>query len=136
MIVVSVCAQKSYPFQNTKLDDEKRIDNIISLLTVDEKINCLRAGFSVPRLGIRNSGNSEGLHGLSQGGPGFNYDPKILTTQFPQAIGLAQMWDEQLLKEVVAQQACEASDVYQRPKYYRAGLVVWDPNGIIFYSAW
>ena len=26
MIVVSVCAQKSYPFQNTKLDDEKRID--------------------------------------------------------------------------------------------------------------
>ncbi len=136
MIVVSVFAQKSYPFQNTKLDDEKRIDNIISLLTVDEKINCLSAGFSVPRLGIRNSGSSEGLHGLSQGCPGFNYGPKTPTTQFPQAIGLAQMWDEQLLKEVAAQQDCESRYVYQSPKCYRAGLVVWEPNGIIFYSAW
>ncbi|MDM8159998.1 glycoside hydrolase family 3 N-terminal domain-containing protein [Labilibaculum sp. K2S] len=123
---VSIYAQKTFPFQNPALDDEKRIDNIISLLTVDEKINCLSAGFSVPRLGIRNSGNSEGLHGLSQGGPGFNYDSKTPTTQFPQAIGLAQMWDEELLKEVAAQQAYEAR--YVCPKYYRAGLVVWGPN--------
>ncbi len=127
-VAVNVFAQKSYPFQNQELDDEKRIDNLISLLTVDEKINCLSSRFSVPRLGIRNSGNSEGLHGLSQGGPGFNYGPKTPTTQFPQAIGLAQMWDDGLLKEVAAQQAYEARYIYQSPKYYRGGLVVWGPN--------
>ncbi len=125
---VNVFAQNPYLFQNSSLDDEKRIDNLISLLTVDEKINCLSSRFSVPRLGIRGSGNSEGLHGLSQGGPGFNYGPKTPTSQFPQAIGLAQMWDDELLKEVAAQQAYEARYVYQSPKYYRAGLVVWGPN--------
>lgn len=121
-------AQRSYPFQNPALDDEERIDNVISLLTLDEKINCLSTSLSVPRLGIRSSGNSEGLHGLSQGGPGFNYGPKTPTTQFPQAIGLAQMWDEDLLQKVAAQQAYEARYIYQSPKYYRAGLVVWGPN--------
>lgn len=125
---VNVHAQKLYPFQNPELDDETRIDNLISQLTVEEKINCLGSRFSLPRLGIRGSGNSEGLHGLSQGGPGFNYGPKTPTSQFPQAIGLAQMWDDELLKEVAAQQAYEARYVYQSPKYYRAGLVVWGPN--------
>ena len=121
-------AQWQYPFQNPALGDEKRIDNVIAQLTIDEKINCLSTSFSIPRLGIRGSGNSEGLHGLSQGGPGFNYGPKTPTTQFPQAIGLAQMWDEALVKCVAAQQAYEARYIYQSPKYYRAGLVVWGPN--------
>lgn len=34
-------SQYQYPFQNPKLDAEKRIDNIISLFTLDEKILCL-----------------------------------------------------------------------------------------------
>lgn len=68
------------------------------------------------------------MHGLTQGGPGFNRLPVTPTTQFPQAIGLAQMWDEELLSQVAAQQACKARYIYQSPKYYRAGLVVWGPN--------
>ncbi len=127
-VVLNICTPKTYPFQDPALDDEKRIDNLISLLTLDEKINCLSASLSVPRLGIRNSGNSEGLHGLSQGGPGFNRSPRTPTTQFPQAIGLARMWDEELIREVAAQQAYEARYIYQSSKYYRAGLVVWGPN--------
>lgn len=126
--VLVAFSQKKYPFQNPAFGDEKRIDNLISLLVLEEKINCLSAGFSVPRLGIKNSGNSEGLHGLSQGGPGFNNGKKTPTTQFPQSIGLAQMWDEGLLSQVAAQQAYEARYIYQSPKYYRAGLVVWGPN--------
>jgi len=126
--VLGAFSQKKYPFQNPALGDEKRIDNLISLLVLEEKINCLSAGFSVPRLGIKNSGNSEGLHGLSQGGPGFNNGKKTPTTQFPQSIGLAQTWDEGLLSHVAAQQAYEARYIYQSPKYYRAGLVVWGPN--------
>ncbi|HLP04178.1 MAG TPA: glycoside hydrolase family 3 N-terminal domain-containing protein, partial [Paludibacter sp.] len=127
-LVLGSAAQTQYDFQRTALNDEKRIDNLLSLLTVDEKINCLGSGFAIPRLGIRNSGNSEGLHGLTQGGPGSNQRIKTPTTQFPQSIGLAQMWDEGLLKQVAAQQALEARYLYQSPKYYRAGLVVWGPN--------
>jgi beta-glucosidase len=29
--------QKQYPFQDPKLDTEKRIDNLLSLMTLDEK---------------------------------------------------------------------------------------------------
>lgn len=42
-----------YPFQNPRLSDEKRLDNLISLLTIDEKINCLSTNPSIPRLGVK-----------------------------------------------------------------------------------
>jgi beta-glucosidase len=118
-----------YPFQNPNLPDEERVSNLISLLTLDEKIHCLSTDDAVPRLGIRANGNSEGLHGLTQGGPGFaNQRMQTPTTVFPQAIGLAQMWDEDAQQKVAEQIAYEARYIYQSPKYYRAGLVVWGPN--------
>jgi len=128
IFLVKINAQNQYEFQNINLDDEKRIDNLISLLTLDEKVNCLSSGFAIPRLGIRNSGNSEGLHGLTQGGSGYGQKMKTPTSQFPQSIGLAQTWNEELIKQVAMQQAMEARYIYQSPKYYRAGLVVWGPN--------
>ena len=122
-------ATYQYPFQNPNLDDETRITNLISLLTLEEKINCLSTDNSLPRLGIRGSGNSEGLHGLTQGGPGFSRQRiPTPTTVFPQAIGLAQMWDEETLQQISSQMAHEARYIYQSPKYNRAGLVVWGPN--------
>ena len=65
-----VFAQYVYPFQNTSLSDEKRLDNLLSIMTIDEKINALSTNLGVPRLGIRNTGHSEGLHGMALGGPG------------------------------------------------------------------
>ena len=53
-----------YPFHDTALDDEKRLDNLISLMTLEEKINCLSTRPSVPRLGIKGYRLVEGLHGL------------------------------------------------------------------------
>ena len=58
-----------YPFQNPGLDDEVRLDNLISLMTLDEKINCLSTRPSVPRLGISGTRIVEGLHGLALSGP-------------------------------------------------------------------
>ena len=118
-----------YPFQNPDLDDETRITNLISLLTPEEKIHCLSTDNSLQRLNIRGNGNSEGLHGLTQGGPGFSRTRiPTLTTVFPQAIGLAQMWDEETLQKISSQMAYEARYIFQSPKYNRAGLVVWGPN--------
>src|SRR6516225_5387318 len=81
-------AQKTsyqYPFQDPNLDVEKRIDNIISLLTLDEKIKCLGTNPSVPRLNIKGSGHIEGLHGVALGGPGgWGRRKLVTTTTFPQ----------------------------------------------------
>jgi hypothetical protein len=43
---------QDYPFQNPELDDKARLDNLILLMNIEEKINCLSPWLSVPRLGI------------------------------------------------------------------------------------
>ena len=63
-------ADEQYPFQNPDLPTEQRIDNIISLMNLQEKVICLGTNPSVPRLGIKGSGHVEGLHGLAKGVPG------------------------------------------------------------------
>jgi len=80
-------------FRTQKLDVEKRIDNIISLLTPDEKIICLGTNPTIPRLGIKGSGHIEGLHGVALGGPG-NWGRRklVTTTTFPQSYGLGETW--------------------------------------------
>ena len=70
LIPVLASAQTTFPFQNTSLPDSKRVDNLLSLMTIDEKVNALSTNLGIPRLGIRNIGHSEGLHGMALGGPG------------------------------------------------------------------
>ena len=83
-----------YPFQNPDLPIEQRVDNIISLMTLDEKVACLGTNPSVPRLGIKASGHLEGIHGLAMGGPAkWGRGTPVPTTIFPQGIGLAETWD-------------------------------------------
>ncbi|HEX8710228.1 MAG TPA: hypothetical protein VF730_00055, partial [Terracidiphilus sp.] len=55
---------KNYPFDNPKLSDQQRIDNLLSLMTIDEKIDSLGTITGVPRLGVPNIGSSEGIHGV------------------------------------------------------------------------
>ena len=45
--------ESQYPFQNPNLPIEDRIKNILSLMTLDEKIAALGTNPSVPRLGIK-----------------------------------------------------------------------------------
>lgn len=118
-----------YPFQNPDLPIEERIDNILSLITVDEKIECLDTNPSVPRLGIKGSGHVEGIHGLTQGGPGKWGRPlTIPTTTFPQGIGLGETWDTAVLKQVGEVEGYEARYVFQSPKYKQGGIVIRSPN--------
>jgi beta-glucosidase len=87
----TVCAQYQYPFQDPNLPEEVRVTNIVSLMTLNEKVAFLSQRPGVPRLGIKPMGHAEGLHGLDQGGPS-NWAPKppYPTTIFPQAIGMAE----------------------------------------------
>jgi beta-glucosidase len=121
-------AQYQYPFQNPKLPIEQRVDNILSLMTREEKIACMGTHPDVPRLGIKGSGHVEGLHGLAMGGPGGWGRPTVVpTTQFPQAVGLGNTWDPDLLRRVAAVEGYETRYMVQS-KYHQGGLVVRAPN--------
>lgn len=84
----SLLAQ-TYPFRNENLSEHERITDLLSRLTVEEKISLLRATApEIARLNIdKYYHGNEGLHGVIRPG---NF------TVFPQAIGLASMWNEDL----------------------------------------
>src|SRR5579859_3971017 len=87
VVLAPALAQETrYPFNDPTLPAEKRINDLLSLMTVDEKINCLGTHTEVPRLGVPNIGNSEGIHGVVQRAPRGPLQP-ITTTQFPQPPG-------------------------------------------------
>ena len=105
-------------------------EELVSLMTVEERASQLR--FDAPaieRLGIpAYNWWNEGLHGLARGGT---------ATSFPQAIGLAAMFDEDLLEQIASAIAEEARAKYNalssegdRDIYH--GLTLWSPNVNIF----
>jgi len=128
-------AQTSFPFQNTTISDNARLDNLLSLMTIDEKVNALSTNLGVPRLGIRNTGHSEGLHGMALGGPANwgdfsnKLNPKTFpTTTFPQAYGLGETWDTELIQKVADMEATEIRFYTQNPNLQKGGLVMRAPN--------
>jgi beta-glucosidase len=117
------------PFQNPDLPLEERLDDLLSRLTLEEKVDCLSTRPHVPRLGIRASGHVEGLHGLAQGGPAAWGKPVMTpTTTFPQAKGLAETWDPELVSAIAVVEAKECRHIFHHPSYERGGIVVRAPN--------
>jgi beta-glucosidase len=122
---------QTYPFQNKTLSEDERIRNLISLMTTDEKINCLSTRIAVPRLGIKGTHTVEGLHGLAYSGPanwavkGAKASP---TTTFPQSIGLAEMWDPEMIQKVADWEATESRYLAQNKNFGISGLIVFAPN--------
>jgi beta-glucosidase len=138
---VALGQQYQYPFQNPNLPVEVRLNNILSLMTVEEKIAALSTDPSVPRLGITGSSHLEGLHGVALGGPGGweGHGLQALpTTQFPQAVGLAETWDPDLVRQAAAVEGYEARYIFNTDtqfavnrrgeKHRRAGIVMRAPN--------
>ena len=124
-------AQADYPFRDTSLSDEARIDDLLKRLTLDEKVLLMSDHPKIPRLGIVFSGQVEGLHGLALGGPA-NWAARgrqpAGTTTFPQEKGLGATWDPELLKKAAALEGEEARYFYQNPVWDRGGVVVRAPN--------
>ena len=85
-------------FQDTTRSDDERIENLLSLLTLEEKIDLFSTNLGVPRLGIPECGHFEGLHGLQIGGPANTYSQP--TTTHPQAYGLGETWDVDLVERI------------------------------------
>ncbi len=126
-----VDAQPKYPFQDTKLSDGVRINDLLGRLTLEEKIELMSDHPKFPRLGLVFSGQVEGLHGLALGGPagwGGRGRQPVPTTTFPQEKGLGATWDPALLMKVASLEGYEARYDYQNPLYDRGGVVVRAPN--------
>ncbi|WP_263376118.1 glycoside hydrolase family 3 C-terminal domain-containing protein [Granulicella aggregans] len=125
--VVSAFSQTpAEPFRNPDLPMEQRITDLLSHMTLDEKIACLGTKTAVPRLGVKSFGSSEGIHGVVQRGA---YDgPPIETTQFPQPPGLGETWDPELVKQAAGVEGYEARYITQTAKYNRQILMLWGPQ--------
>jgi beta-glucosidase len=122
--------QVKYPYQNVKLPIDQRVEDLISRMTIEEKISQLNyESAAIDSLGVSayNWWN-ECLHGVARAG---------LATVFPQAIGMAATWDEELIFNVASAISDEA-----RAKYHEfqrkgksgiyQGLTFWTPNINIF----
>jgi beta-glucosidase len=80
-------------FENPAADIENRVNNLISLMTVQEKISLLNeVAPAIPRLGVpKYDHGNEALHGVVRPGK---------FTVFPQAIGLSATWNPDLIYRV------------------------------------
>jgi len=115
------------PFRDRELPIDERIDDLLARLTIEEKVELLSTDPSVPRLGIVASDHVEGLHGLALGGPGrWGKNEPITTTTFPQAIGLGNTWDPDLVGQAAAVEGREARWAFH--VLGRGGIVVRAPN--------
>jgi beta-glucosidase len=85
--------QAVLPYQDLSLSFEARAKDLVSRMTLDEKVSQMKdVAPGIPRLGVPSyNWWNEALHGVARSG---------LATVFPQAIGLAAMWDDSLMFRV------------------------------------
>ena len=124
MLATTVSAQVTYPFQNPSLSNEKRVENLLSLLTPEEKVGLMmNKSQSVDRLGIPSyNWWSEACHGVRQGG----------YTVYPQPIGLAAAFNAQLVYDVFSQVSDEARANWNRTNHQDPKLFNV-PQGVTYY---
>ena len=140
LAAVSITAQEKFPWQNTQLPRAERVENLLGMLTPEEKVGLMmNKSISIDRLGIPSyNWWSEACHGVRQGG----------YTVYPQPIGMAAAFSEELVYNVFSQVSDEARANWNRtdhkdPKlfnvpmgvtYYPGNpeLTFWCPNVNIF----
>jgi len=118
------------PFRNTNLTFEERTSDLVSQLTLQEKVQLMRYDSpAIVRFGIHSyNWWNECLHGVARSG---------LATVFPEAIGLAAMWDNDQMYSIataISDEARAKFNDYQRQGKYGIykGLTCWTPNINIF----
>jgi len=140
LVLLAACGPKQvyeYPFQNPNLSMDERIDNLMSLLTLEDKVGLMmNKNVSIDRLGIPSyNWWSEACHGVRQEG----------YTVYPQPIGMAAAFNPQQMYDVFSQVSDEARanwnrsahDIFNVPMgvtYYPGNpeLSFWCPNINIF----
>lgn len=127
-VLASAALAQTEPFRNPDLSTEARLADLVSRMTVDEKIDALSTNSGVPRLGVPNFGSSEGIHGVVQRGDDKRHRAAIPTTQFPQPPGMGESWDPELVRQAGWVQGHEARWITQTKSYDRQLLMLWGPQ--------
>lgn len=125
-------AQPPFPFQNPSLSFEARAADLVSRLTLEEKVaQMLNAAPAIPRLGVpAYDWWNEVLHGVAR--------TPYRVTVYPQAIAMAATWDTAALKLMAHYSALEGRAIYNkangdgRTGQRYVGLTYWTPNINIF----
>ncbi len=129
-IIFTSCGSTKEPYRDTTLSFEERATDLVSRMTVEEKISqMVYEAPAIERLGIPEyNWWNECLHGVGRAG---------LATVFPQSIGMAAMWDSEKMFEIGTAVSDEARAKHhdfaskgQRGIYQ--GLTFWTPNINIF----
>jgi beta-glucosidase len=128
LLILAVMAQAlaaADPYRDPKLALELRVDDLVSRLTLDEKIGMLgQVQPAIPRLGIAAFTNwTEGLHGL-----GWVRGGSVTATTFPQSNGLGETWDPEILRQAGAVEGYEARVYFKKYNGARVGLAIRAPN--------
>lgn len=118
-------------YQNTSLSFQERAQDLVSRMTLDEKLpQLINDAPAIPRLGVREfNWWNEGLHGVAALGE---------ATVFPQAIGMGATWNEPLMYKVadVISTEFRAKHFAEQHRFggsdWFGGLTVWSPNINIF----
>ena len=120
-----------YPFRNPSLTIEQRASDLVSRLTLDEKIaQMLNQTPAIDRLGIPPyDWWNECLHGVAR--------TEYKVTVYPQAIAMAAGWDVNAIRQMGDYTSDEGRAIYnlsQAKGDYRIyhGLTYWTPNINIF----
>ena len=120
----------AYPFNDPTLSISERVDDLLGRLTAEEKVSMMmNSSAAVERLGIpAYNWWNEALHGVARAGD---------ATVFPQVIGIAATFDDELNLETYTIASDEARAKYNDAiangtyrQYY--GLTFWTPNINIF----
>ena len=125
-----ITKQTTPDYKNPSLPIDKRVDDLVSRMTLEEKVSQMMNGAAaIERLGVPDyEWWNEGLHGVARAG---------YATVFPQAIGLASTWNTDLMYQVADVISTEArakyNDFNQKGDHGRyKGLTFWSPNINIF----
>jgi beta-glucosidase len=123
-------AAQTLPYQNQSLPFETRVNDLVSRMTLEEKVQQMKdVAPAIERLGVPEyNWWNEALHGDARSG---------LATVFPQAIGMAATWDDSLIYRmatVVSDEARAKHEEYLRhdSRQRYQGLTFWSPNINIF----
>jgi beta-glucosidase len=108
----------TYPFQDPSLATDVRVDDLVSRLTLAEKISQMgNTAPAISRLGIASyEWWSEALHGVARSG---------LATVFPQAIAMSSTWDPALINNMASATSDEAR---VKSNTTGKGLSYWSPT--------
>ena len=132
LLALAGCKAKyEYPFQNPDLSIEERVNDLVSRLTLEEKVSqMLNNTPAIERLGIPPyDWWNECLHGVGR--------TEYKVTVFPQAIAMAAGWDAEAMRQMADFTATEGRAIYNDAtakgnfSIYH-GLTYWTPNINIF----